>query len=269
MSGYTKLFSSILASTVWREPDRVRILWITMLAMADKSGMVEASLPGLADFARIPVEACEDALARLSGPDKHSRSQAHAGARIKAVDGGWQVLNHSKYREKLNADERRDYNRIMQAKYRAVKKASTEKSTVNDGHGRSIANTQSAHIAEAEAEAEAEAKKKNSAPAARPAKTADPRVKQFLEWFLAQYKTQRHGAAYLIRWEKDAPLVKKLLAATDYERLQQCARILLSEKTDDEFIVQTDRGIGILAARFNWLSDRLATWEETQRKAAQ
>ena len=48
MSGYTKLFNSILASTVWSEPNETRIVWITLLAMADKNGIIEGSVPGLA-----------------------------------------------------------------------------------------------------------------------------------------------------------------------------------------------------------------------------
>jgi hypothetical protein len=118
MSGYTKLFNSILASTVWREPMEVRIVWITLLAMADKDGIAEGSVPGLADFARIPVKATREALARLSAPDPDSRSQEHDGRRIQAVDGGWQLLNHAKYRAKMGADERREYNRLKQAQYR-------------------------------------------------------------------------------------------------------------------------------------------------------
>ena len=43
MPGYTKLFNSILASTIWRADDKTRIVWITLLAMADKHGIVEAS----------------------------------------------------------------------------------------------------------------------------------------------------------------------------------------------------------------------------------
>ena len=112
MTGYTKLFSSILASTVWREDNDTRIVWITMLAMADKSGLVEASIPGLADFARVPTEACQKALAKLSSPDTWSRSKEHDGRRIAEVDGGWQILNHGAYRDKLGQDERRERDRL-------------------------------------------------------------------------------------------------------------------------------------------------------------
>lgn len=52
MSGYTKLFSSIIDSTIWRESKETKIVWITMLAKADRYGVVEASLPGLADAAK-------------------------------------------------------------------------------------------------------------------------------------------------------------------------------------------------------------------------
>lgn len=96
----------------------------------------------------------------------------------------------------------------------------------------------------------------------------DPRVKEFIAWFQNAYKTKRNGADYMVKWEKDAPNVKKLLKATSMDRLQKCAQILLSEKTDDDFIVQSDRGIGVLSAKFNWLSERLAAWEARQRASA-
>lgn len=121
MAGYTKLFSSILHSTIWREPNHVRIVWITLLAMANKQGIADTSIPGLADAARIPLQDCEDALGRLKAPDPYSRSTDAEGRRIEAVDGGFRLINHSKYREKMNADERREYLRIKQAEYRRRK----------------------------------------------------------------------------------------------------------------------------------------------------
>lgn len=111
MAGYTKLFASLLASTIWRENDKVRIVWITLLAMADQYGIAEGSIPGIADLARVSIEDCESALARLQEPDRYSRSPEHDGRRICAVAGGFHVLNHAKYRERLNQEERREYQR--------------------------------------------------------------------------------------------------------------------------------------------------------------
>lgn len=119
MSGYTKLFNSILASTIWREPNHVRVVWITMLAMANKHGLVEASVPGLADIARVTLAECEQALEALLAPDPYSRTPEHEGRRIKAVPGGFLLLNHAKYRDQLSAEDRREYQRHYMADYRA------------------------------------------------------------------------------------------------------------------------------------------------------
>ncbi len=118
MSGYTKLFSTIVASTIWREPDHVRIVWITMLAMSNADGVVEASVPGLADLARVTVEQCEDALFRLRTPDPYSRTKDNEGRRIADVDGGFLILNRAKYRDKCSTDDRREYQRAYRAEYR-------------------------------------------------------------------------------------------------------------------------------------------------------
>lgn len=108
MGGYTKLFNSILASTVWRENNETRIVWITLLAMADRDGIVEGSVPGLADFARVSVPAALAAIEKLSAPDEYSRSLEHEGRRIEPVDGGWRIVNYEKYRYRGSAEDARE-----------------------------------------------------------------------------------------------------------------------------------------------------------------
>jgi hypothetical protein len=120
--GYTKLFSSIVASTIWREDDKVRIVWITMLAMKNERHEVEASVPGLADMARVTIEDCEKAIEKLSSPDKFSRNQENKGRRIEPCDGGWKILNGEYYRQKMSLDERRDYQRLYMKDYRKRRK---------------------------------------------------------------------------------------------------------------------------------------------------
>lgn len=120
--GYTKLFSSIVASTIWREDDKTRLVWITMLAMKDERHMVEASVPGLADMARVTLKECEMALAKLEGPDKYSRSQEHQGRRILKVDGGWKILNGEYYRQKMSLDQKREYQKLYHREYRKRRK---------------------------------------------------------------------------------------------------------------------------------------------------
>jgi len=122
MAGYTKLFSSIVHSTIWREENHVRLVWITMLAMADKDGVVEASIPGLADAARVTLEECCEALERLMSPDEFSRSKEFEGRRIGPVEGGWVLLNYHRYRDKLNREEQRIKAAQRQREYRERKK---------------------------------------------------------------------------------------------------------------------------------------------------
>ena len=201
MSGYTKLFSSILASTIWKQSNPTRIVWITMLAMADKDGVVEASVPGLADMARVSIDDAVEALKNLESPDEWSRTKEHEGRRIEPIDGGWIILNHAKYRNKINADERREYLRIKQRESRA--RLST---TVNNCQSRSTLSTQ------AEAEAEAEAKKKDvgqiddpkrsaeASPASRVRKKPEEPLEDWLKWLSDQPAYQ--GIPLLVEWSK-------------------------------------------------------------------
>ena len=115
---FTKLFSSITESTVWGESHATRIVWITMLAMADRNGLVSASVPGLANRARVTLEECEHALMRFSEPDRYSRTPDNDGRRIEPAEGGWRLLNHAKYRAMRDEDNRREYMRDYMAERR-------------------------------------------------------------------------------------------------------------------------------------------------------
>lgn len=131
MSGFTKLFSSILTSTIWCEPDNVRIVWITMLALADQRGNVDGTVPGLAAMARVPVQATREAIAKLEAPDPDSRTKLWEGRRIATIEGGWQILNHGQYRNTLNSDERREYLRKKQQEHREKVKSLKTNKVVN------------------------------------------------------------------------------------------------------------------------------------------
>lgn len=92
-------------------------------------------------------------------------------------------------------------------------------------------------------------------------KPPDPRIKAFLQWFPQEYARRRHGSPYLVAWDIDAPLVKRMLTVVDEPQLKRLAQLLMSPHTNDEFIEKTDRGIRILSSQFNWLCDRLAAWD--------
>lgn len=125
--GYTKLFASLIGSTLWRTDDKaLKIVWITMLAMCNKRGEVMTSIPGLADFAKVSIEEVLAALKVLESPDEYSRTPDNEGRRIEKIDGGWQVLNFVKYRDTMSDDDRRAYFREKQRVYRAKKKPAND-----------------------------------------------------------------------------------------------------------------------------------------------
>ena len=143
--GFTKLHAVILDSSVWQEPLHVRIVWITMLAMADANGIVSASVGGLAHRARVTREECLDALKRFLGPDQDSRDGT-TGERIEEVTGGWLILNHSNYRDKQTRQQEMTAVRVRRHRERK-----------RDGVAlRNACNAFPPSEAEAEAEAEAE-----------------------------------------------------------------------------------------------------------------
>src|SRR5271157_1890945 len=120
--GFTKLFNSIIGSTIWQENPATKVVWITMLTMRDKGGVVEASVPGLAKLSGVSIEEAEVALTKFLAPDPYSSSPEHEGRRIERVEGGWRILNHYKYQEKMSKDDIRERDRIRQQQYREQKK---------------------------------------------------------------------------------------------------------------------------------------------------
>lgn len=131
MNGYTKLFSTILTSTIWQEPIEVKVLWITMLALSDKNGYVSGSIPGLAHVAGISVEDCQKAIESLTAPDRFSRTKVEDGRRIRETDGGWDLVNHAKYRVLLSVEERKEYNRRKQQEHRERERVANVKTASN------------------------------------------------------------------------------------------------------------------------------------------
>lgn len=152
MPNYTKLFNSIVTSTIWTEDDKTRIVWITMLAMSDQNGEVHASVPGLARVSGVSLADCEAALHKLSSPDAYSRTPDNEGRRISPIDGGWELLNHRKYRAMASKTDSQNANAERQKRHRERNAKVTDRNaTVTPSNG---SVTQTRDIAEAEAEAE-------------------------------------------------------------------------------------------------------------------
>jgi hypothetical protein len=98
--GYAHLDGGITDSSLWIEPPETRVVWITCLAKADANGLVACSRSGLQRAANVSEDGFNAAMESLEGPDPDSRTKIEEGRRIKRVDGGYQIINYEKYRDK-------------------------------------------------------------------------------------------------------------------------------------------------------------------------
>ena len=150
MEGYTKLFSGIVMSTVWTYDSDTKVIWVTMLALADERGHVVGTVPGLAKVAGVSIEATRRALETFMAPDPDSGSKEFGGRRIEPIDRGWFLINHGKYRALRAKDEKLEADRARIAEKRAAARPS-ETPTIS-------AVSQVSHFVAEVAQAEAEAK---------------------------------------------------------------------------------------------------------------
>ena len=150
VAGYTKLFSSILMSSIWEESTETRLVWVTLLALADQNGHVDGTVKSLARVSRVSQEDCQKALDCLLGPDPLDRSGVMDGRRIVVDQGGWRLVNHATYRAKMSADERRQRDKERKRQQRGLSAGRPQTSEfVRD-------------VSQAEAEAKADQKQKTS-----------------------------------------------------------------------------------------------------------
>jgi len=177
---YTKLFNSIITSTIWTEDDKTRIVWITMLALADKNGEVQASIPGLARVAGVSIADAEIAIGKFLSPDEYSRTPDDEGRRIEAIDGGWYLLNHAKYREMASRDEQREAEADRKRRYRDQKERNVKNVPEMSQNVPDMSRTcptmsqnvpKNLHIAEADTEADTDKTKREREEEAAPARS--------------------------------------------------------------------------------------------------
>lgn len=123
---YNKLFSKILDSSIWLEPDPVRLVWITLLAAMDQDGYAHFSaIQNLADRAKVGLKATQEAVDKLMAPDPESGIQDHDGRRLERVPGGFLILNAKYYREMVSREVQRENTRERVRRYRERKRIVT------------------------------------------------------------------------------------------------------------------------------------------------
>jgi hypothetical protein len=115
---FVKLYSTTLYSTIWRESMGVRLVWMTLLMLADPKGRVLMTMEALAAIARVPEQETKEAIEKFLSPDPGSGSKEFEGRRLKEILRGWHILNYDKYRGLRDPSLRREYLRIKKQESR-------------------------------------------------------------------------------------------------------------------------------------------------------
>lgn len=159
---YAKLFKSIYQGTL-RGKSHGLLVFTNLLAHADQEGWVDTHPKSIADEVGLTLEQVQEALNELEAPDTESRSPEEDGRRIVRLDEhrawGWRIVNHAKYRAIRNEEDRREQNRLAQAKWR-MKNADSKQSKPSISTHKH-ASAESAHT-DTEADTEADTKKEST-----------------------------------------------------------------------------------------------------------
>jgi hypothetical protein len=188
---YNKIFTKILDSSIWLEPDATRIVWLTCIAAMDEDGFCQfASIANLAHRANVSLEAAQRAVQTLEQPDENSSDPEHEGRRIERVPGGWVVLNAAKYRELVTRTVSQERTRQRVERYRKRRSGNALVTVANGAvTAANVPVTQSEAYTDTEARSEAVAVAGTAA-----ATTTKPQLKP---------RPQQFGRITLHRWMLD------------------------------------------------------------------
>ena len=119
MSYYVPLFSKIVDSSLWSEPDFVVKIFITMLVKKDRDNVCRGSAYNIARWAHKTEEEVLKALEILANPDtKRLEPQLFDGRRIEKVWDGWLILNGEFYQQIMKEANRKRYLTEKQREHR-------------------------------------------------------------------------------------------------------------------------------------------------------
>jgi hypothetical protein len=114
--GFTKLDERILQSSIMAEDPKTFKVWIALLAACRENGVAYTSTVYLQAICHMTETAVTHAIERLSSPDAASRSLADEGRRIRRVDGGFEIINYTVYREASVRDIEAERKRVYREK---------------------------------------------------------------------------------------------------------------------------------------------------------
>ena len=122
---YKNPLANLLNTSLWLKDKSVLLVWITLVAMADEKGVVDANDRAIAYRSRVPFDKTLEALKVLSEPDCYAICADNDGRRVERIDGlGWQIFDADGLG--LWDTDRRTYSRLKQREFRQRKAAAVK-----------------------------------------------------------------------------------------------------------------------------------------------
>ena len=253
---YAKVYTQILDGSLAADT-AVRHLFMDMLILADIDGVVDMTPEAISARTRTPLDVVTHGLAKLSTPDKRSRTPDEEGRRITLVapnvrDWGWQIVNYRLYRSMQDDDVRRLQNKNNKRAERLRQAVSDGKqpsassqqpsATVSDGQQR-ISSRQPIQRKRHSVADSATGQKAGTGQAGQSGQDSDHQA--LIAWFCDEYQRQI-GQPYLVQGGKDGSAVKRLLSSLSVVEVQAAAGSMFADDWG-----RANASLAILASQIN------------------
>jgi len=123
------VYASLFTGSLRGRSDAI-LVFVNMIATADRDGIVDKHPRAIADETGLTLEQTHAAIAELMAPDPDSRSPGNDGKRLVLLDEhrtwGWRIVNHGKYRAMRSEEEKREQSRARSARYRDSRRGKEE-----------------------------------------------------------------------------------------------------------------------------------------------
>ncbi len=164
---YGKIFESMYDGSLFGNWEAI-VTFQQMIVICDSGGIVDITPQALAARTSIPLKHIKNGIEFLEQPDKHSRSPTEDGRRLIRIDNerswGWQIVNHSYYRQLSSRQDKREKDRGRMAAKRLEAK---ETKGVAKSRKQSLVVADVAY-ADADAKCSTQDTKKNTTARSRP-----------------------------------------------------------------------------------------------------
>lgn len=129
MDSWSPLFSKIVDSSLWFEPDFVVKVFLTMIAKKDSDHVVRGNAFIIGSWSKKTEAETLEALNILAAPDtRRIEPQPYGGRRIEKVEDGWKILNGQMYEDLMRKLNRRVYKARKEREAREKKRGLKMKS---------------------------------------------------------------------------------------------------------------------------------------------